>query len=115
MDGSNHAAAAFGIDDLDALKAVLSSVPPEMAAQAESHGVIVPTIAAYVQAQDGTWRERGSGGSRLQQPGAATTAAVPGQLSAPARAAPGHAGLGRERDLHRAKPLASPGGCHARR
>lgn len=66
MDGSNHAAVAFAIDDLDALKAVLSSVPPEMAAQAESHGVIVPTIAAYVQAQDGTWRERGSGGSRLQ-------------------------------------------------
>ena len=48
MDGSNHAGVAFGIDDLDALKAVLSSVPPEMAAQAESHGVIVPTIAAYV-------------------------------------------------------------------
>jgi muconolactone delta-isomerase len=50
MDGSNHAAVAFDIDDLDALNAVLSSVPPEMAAQAESHGVIVPTMTAYVQA-----------------------------------------------------------------
>jgi hypothetical protein len=48
MDGSNHAAVAFGIDDLDALKAVLSSVPPEMAAQAESHGVIMP-MTVYVE------------------------------------------------------------------
>ena len=50
MDGSNHAAVVFDIADLDALKAVLSSAPPDMAAQAESHGVIVPTMAAYVQA-----------------------------------------------------------------
>ena len=50
MDGSNHAAVMFDIDDPDALKSVLSSVPPEMAAQAESHGVIVSTMAAYVQA-----------------------------------------------------------------
>jgi hypothetical protein len=49
MDGSNHAAVAFDIDDLDALKGVLSSVPPEMAAQAESHGVIMP-VTVYVQA-----------------------------------------------------------------
>jgi muconolactone delta-isomerase len=49
MDGSNHAAVAFDIDDLDALKAVLSSIPPEMAAQAESHGVIMP-MTAYVEA-----------------------------------------------------------------
>jgi hypothetical protein len=50
MDGSNHAAVAFDIDDPDALKTFLSSVPPEMAAQAESHGVIVSTMTAYVQA-----------------------------------------------------------------
>ena len=50
MDGSNHAAVAFDVDDLDALNAVLSSVPPEMATQAESHGVIVSTMTAYVQA-----------------------------------------------------------------
>ncbi len=48
MDGSNHAAVAFGID-LDGLKAVLSSLPPEMAAQAESHGVIMP-MTVYVEA-----------------------------------------------------------------
>jgi hypothetical protein len=50
MDGSNHAAVVFDVDDLDALKAVLSSVPPEMAAQAESHGVTMPTMTVYVQA-----------------------------------------------------------------
>lgn len=50
MDGSNHAAVMFDIDDPDALKTVLSSVPPEMAAKAESHGVIVSTMTAYVQA-----------------------------------------------------------------
>ena len=49
MDGSHHAAVAFDIADLDALKAVLSSVPLEMAAQAESHGVIMP-MTVYVQA-----------------------------------------------------------------
>jgi hypothetical protein len=49
MDGSNHASVAFDIDDLDALKAMLFSVPPEMAAQAESHGVIMP-MTVYVEA-----------------------------------------------------------------
>ena len=50
MDKRNHAAVAFDIDDLDALNALVSSVPPEMAAEAESHGVIVSTMTAYVQA-----------------------------------------------------------------
>ena len=36
MDGSNHAAVMFDIDDPDALKAVLSSVPPEMAAYVQA-------------------------------------------------------------------------------
>ena len=49
LDGSNHAGVTFGIDDLDALKAMLSSVPPEMAAKAESHGVIMP-MTVYVEA-----------------------------------------------------------------
>ncbi len=49
MDGSNYALVAFDIDDLDALKAMLSSVPPEVAAQAESHGVIGP-MTVYVEA-----------------------------------------------------------------
>ena len=49
MDGSNHAAVMFDIDDPDALKAMLSSIPPEVAAQAESHGVIMP-MTVYVEA-----------------------------------------------------------------
>ena len=49
LDRSNHAAVAFDIDDLDALKAMLSSIPPEVAAQAESHGVIMP-MTVYVEA-----------------------------------------------------------------
>jgi muconolactone delta-isomerase len=49
MDGSNQAAVAFDFDDLDALKAMLSSMPPEMAAQAESHGVIMP-VTVYAEA-----------------------------------------------------------------
>ena len=48
MDGSNHAAVVFDIDP-DTLKAVMSSLPPELAAQAESHGVIMP-MTVYVEA-----------------------------------------------------------------
>jgi hypothetical protein len=42
MDGSRHAAVAFDVADLDGLKALLTSMPPEVAAQAEEHGVIQP-------------------------------------------------------------------------
>ena len=49
MDGSNHAGVAFDVDDLDALKALLVSTPPEVAAQAEAHGVIQP-MTVYVEA-----------------------------------------------------------------
>lgn len=49
MDGSKQAAVAFDFDDLDGLKAALSSMPPEVAAQAESHGVIMP-MTVYVEA-----------------------------------------------------------------
>ena len=49
MDGSRQAAVVFEIDNLDALKALLSSASPEIAAQAESHGVIMP-MTVYVQA-----------------------------------------------------------------
>ena len=38
IDGSDHAAVAFDIDDLDALRSMLSAMPPDIAAQAESHG-----------------------------------------------------------------------------
>ena len=48
LDGSNQAAVTFETDDLDALKAMLESMPPEVAAQAESHGVIPPFIV-YVE------------------------------------------------------------------
>jgi muconolactone delta-isomerase len=50
MDGSGHASVTFDVDDLGALKAMLSSLPPDMAAQAESHGVVVSTMAVYVEA-----------------------------------------------------------------
>jgi hypothetical protein len=49
LDGSNHAALTFDFDDLNALRAALSSIPPEVAAQAESHGVIMP-MTVYVEA-----------------------------------------------------------------
>jgi hypothetical protein len=48
LDGSNQAAVAFDIDDLPALTAMLSSLPPEVAAQAESHGVVMP-MTVYVE------------------------------------------------------------------
>jgi hypothetical protein len=49
LDGSKQAGVAFDFADLEALKNVLSSLPPELAAQAESHGVIAP-MTAYVEA-----------------------------------------------------------------
>jgi hypothetical protein len=49
MDGSSQAGVAFDIDDVGALTEVLSSMPPELAAQAESHGVIMP-MTIYVEA-----------------------------------------------------------------
>lgn len=42
VDGSRQAGVAFDFADRDALEAALSSMPPEVAAQAESHGVILP-------------------------------------------------------------------------
>ena len=47
--GADTAAVMFDIDDLEPLKALLSSVPREMAAQAESHGVIMP-MTVYIEA-----------------------------------------------------------------
>ena len=49
MDGSKHAAVTFDVDDLDGLKALLASMPPEVAAQAEAHGVVQP-MTVYVEA-----------------------------------------------------------------
>ncbi len=49
LDGSSQAAIVFDIDDVGALTSMLSSMPPELAAQAESHGVILP-MTVYVEA-----------------------------------------------------------------
>ena len=51
MDGSNHVAVALEIDDLDALEAMLHEMPPDIAAQAESHGVLMSTMTVYVEAE----------------------------------------------------------------
>jgi len=48
LDGSKQAAVSFVIDDVDALTAMMSSMPPDLAAQAESHGVIMP-MTVYVE------------------------------------------------------------------
>jgi hypothetical protein len=49
-DGSTRAAVIVDVDDLDAFNAFMASMPPEIAAQAESHGVVLPSITAYVEA-----------------------------------------------------------------
>jgi hypothetical protein len=50
MDGSNHAGVAFEVGDLGALKEMLAAMPPDMAALAESHGVVMSTMTMYVEA-----------------------------------------------------------------
>ena len=49
-DGSNRAAVLAEVDDLDAFNAFMASPPPETAGLAESHGVVMETIAIYVEA-----------------------------------------------------------------
>lgn len=48
VDGSNQVAVTVEVHDLDGAQAMMASMPPEVAAQAESHGVI-PPIAAYIE------------------------------------------------------------------
>jgi hypothetical protein len=48
-DGSNNIAVTVDISDMDAAQALISSPPPEIAAQMESHGVIQP-VTLYVEA-----------------------------------------------------------------
>ena len=50
IDGSTHTAVAFDVVDLDALTATLTEMPADMAARAESHGVVVSTLSVYVEA-----------------------------------------------------------------
>lgn len=49
LDGSNQAAVAFDIEDLDAFTGLMAAMPPDVAAQAESHGVLMP-MTVYVEA-----------------------------------------------------------------
>lgn len=49
MDGSKQAGVVFDVNDLDTIKDLLSSMPPELAAQAAAHGVIQP-MTVYVEA-----------------------------------------------------------------
>ena len=49
MHECNHAAVAFELTDVDGLEAMLAAMPPDLAAQADSHGVVVSTIAVYIE------------------------------------------------------------------
>jgi hypothetical protein len=49
MDGSKNIAVTADVHDVDAAQALLSSPPPEVAAQMEAHGVL-PPVTAYIEA-----------------------------------------------------------------
>ena len=49
QDGSNNIAITADIQDVDAIKGMLASASPEVAATMQEHGV-VPPITAYIQA-----------------------------------------------------------------
>ena len=48
-DGSNNIAVTADVSDADAMKAMLASPPPDIAAGMEAHGVI-PPITTYIEA-----------------------------------------------------------------
>lgn len=48
-DGSNTIAITADVSDVDALKGMLASPPPDVLAKMQEHGVVQP-ITAYVQA-----------------------------------------------------------------
>jgi hypothetical protein len=48
MDDSNRVAVTASVHDMDALRALVDSPPPEVAAQMEAHGV-VPPLTVYVE------------------------------------------------------------------
>jgi hypothetical protein len=48
MDDSNRVAVTASVHDMDALRALLDSPPPEVATQMEAHGV-VPPLTVYVE------------------------------------------------------------------
>ena len=49
LDGSHQAALALDVDDVDSFMAMVAAMPPDVAAQADAHGVILP-MTVYVQA-----------------------------------------------------------------
>ncbi len=49
MDGSNNIAISADTHDMDSAQALLSSPPPEVAAQMEAHGVL-PPVTVYIEA-----------------------------------------------------------------
>ena len=48
LDGSNRIAVTATIHDMDAVRALLDSPPPEVSAQMEAHGV-VPPLTVYIE------------------------------------------------------------------
>jgi hypothetical protein len=48
-DGSNTTAITADVEDVDAIKAMLASPPPDVLEKMQAHGV-VPPITAYVEA-----------------------------------------------------------------
>jgi hypothetical protein len=48
-DGSNQIAVTADVTDVDAVKAMLASPPPEVLAKMQEHGV-VPPFTAYIEA-----------------------------------------------------------------
>ena len=49
LDGSHQAAVELDFDDVVAFLEMVAAMPPDVAAQAESHGVVIP-MTVYVQA-----------------------------------------------------------------
>ncbi|GAA4404856.1 hypothetical protein GCM10023168_17980 [Fodinibacter luteus] len=48
LDGSPQAGLTFEVDDVEGLTGMLASLPPQVAAQAKAHGVVMP-MAVYVE------------------------------------------------------------------
>jgi hypothetical protein len=48
-DGSNNVAITADVSDVEAMKGMLASPPPEVLARMEAHGVVTP-VTAYIEA-----------------------------------------------------------------
>ncbi|MFC5175172.1 hypothetical protein [Nocardioides taihuensis] len=48
LDGSNRIAVSATVHDVDAVRALIDSPPPEVAAQMEAHGVL-PPLTVYIE------------------------------------------------------------------